>query len=82
MIATLRLDDCGDFLTFQQYCAWRGEAPRTVRRQIRKRTAFVMPREEKPRLKWYRTDCERAVANQNLVKERQRRANALLSKAS
>lgn len=76
MISTLRLSDCGDFLNMKQYCAWRGEAARTVRRQIRLGTAFVMPREEKPRLKWLRADCEKRVARLDLVRDRQQRAKS------
>lgn len=79
-VSTLRLDTCGDFLDARQYCAWRGEALRTVRRQIRAGTAFVMPREEKPRLKWLRSDCERAMGQASIITQRKRMAQAKLQR--
>ena len=82
MTSTLRLEDCGDFLSLAQYCDWRGEGRRTVFRQIKAGTAFVMPREERPRLKWWRSDCERAMANQNLTLQRKRTAQAKLQRPS
>lgn len=74
MNATLRLDACGDFLTLAQYCAWRGEASSTVRRQIKLGTCFVVPCEERPRLKWRRADCEKRMASADVVRARQQRA--------
>lgn len=82
MISTLRLEDCGDFLNAAQYLAWRGDLSlRQLRRQIRTGKCFVMPCEEKPRLKWRRSDCERAMANANVIKQRAQRAKAALGLA-
>lgn len=80
MTSTLSLADVtGDYLTFAEYCAWRGEAERTVRRQIRCGTAFVMPVEERPRLKWRKADCERKMLGADLVRDRQRRARLAMA---
>lgn len=80
MTSTLSLADVtGDYLDSTQYCAWRGEALRTVRRQIRLGTAFVMPCEEKPRLKWRKSDCERRMQNADIVRDRQRRAKLAIA---
>jgi hypothetical protein len=74
MTSTLRLEDCGDFLSLAQYCAWRGEGIRTVRRQIRLGMCFVMPCEDRPRLRWRRTDCERRMEQADVLRQRTQRA--------
>lgn len=81
-VSTLRLDDCGDFLTLQQYCRWRGESDTTVRRQVRRGDCFVTPCQEKPHLRWRRSDCERRMSTANVVRERQQRAKAHHAEAS
>lgn len=80
--STLRLEDCGDFLNLQQYVKWRGESDSVVRRQVRRGTCFVTPCEEKPHLRWRRTDCERRMTTANVVRERQQRAKSQLQAAS
>lgn len=80
--STLRLADCGDFLTLAEYCQWRGESETTVRRQVKAGTCFVQPCQEKPHLRWRTSDCERAMAKANIVIERQRRAKAALQAVS
>lgn len=77
MKSTLRLDACGDFLTLREYCAWRGESERTVRRQLKTGTCFVQPCEEKPHIRWRTADCERRMQNANVIRERQQRAKSL-----
>lgn len=79
MKSTLRLEDCGDFLSLSEYCRWRGESERTVRRQLKTLSCFVMPREEKPHLKWQTRDCQQRMERANVVRERQQRAKAQLS---
>ena len=64
----------------RQYCEWRGLSDSQVRRQIRAGTAFVMPCEERPSIKWRRTDCERAMAHANLITQRKRTAQAKLAR--
>ena len=82
MKSTLRLETCGDFLSLREYCAWRGESERTVRRQLKAGTCFVMPCEEKPHLKWRTRDCERRMSTANIVRDRQTRAKAHLQGAA
>lgn len=73
----LRLSDCADFLNLRQYCAWRGEGERTVRRQVKQATAFVMPAEERPRLLWRRADCEKRMQTADVLRDRHRRLRRL-----
>ena len=83
MTPTLRLDDCGDWLTIAQYCAWRGESRATVYAQVAKATCFVMPASLKP-LRWRRSDCAQRLAQADLIRDRQQRdrLRARLVKAS
>lgn len=73
---TLRLSDCGDWLTLHQYCAWRGVCERTVRSQIKRGNCFVDPASIEPELRWRRTDCERRMHGASLIEERKRRFKA------
>lgn len=72
--STLRIEDCGDWLNLQQYCQWRGESETTVRRQVKRGACFVTPCQEKPHLRWRRSDCKQRMQNANIVRERQLRA--------
>lgn len=83
MASTFRLDDArGDYLTLQEYCGWRGISERTLRRQLRNGTVYVLPCEEKPKLRWRVADCKRRRDSANVVRERQQRAKAQLQVAS
>lgn len=70
MEPTLRLSDCGDWLTLAMYCQWRGLCQRTVRSQIKRGNCFVEPATLKPELRWRRSDCERKMTSADILRER------------
>lgn len=70
MTPTLRLSDCGDWLTIHQYCAWRGICVNTVKSQIKRGNCFVMPATEQSELRWRRSDCERRMTSADILRER------------
>lgn len=80
--STVRLRDCGDFLSLREFADWRGLSETQVRRQVKAGTCFVTPCEEKPHLRWRTIDCERRMSSANVVRERQLRAKAELRPAS
>lgn len=80
MDSTLRLEDVfGDYLSLKQYGRWRGLSERTIRRQLKDGSLYVMPCEEKPHLKWRVSDCRRRRDGANVVRERQQRAQAQMA---
>lgn len=78
---TLRLEDCGDFLTVKQYAAWTGKSIWTIYDQVRRGRCKVPPHSLKP-LEWSREACQRYLDQPRLARDRAAQARARLAVAS
>lgn len=71
----IRLADCGDLLTVQEYSAWMIQKPATTYAQLHDNSTLVKPWTLKPSPRWRRIDCEAALDRRDLVlTQRQDRA--------
>lgn len=83
----LRLADCGDWLTAQEYSDWVIQSVNTTYKQLHDGTTLVPVATIKPSPRWRRADCEAKLHDRNLVieqrkKRAQRKFGKGLAKAS
>ncbi len=70
----IRLEQCGDLLTVQEYSAWVIQSANTTYQQVHSGSTLVRPFSLNP-LRWRRSDCEAKLAQRDVVIE-QRKARA------
>lgn len=68
----LRLDQCGDLLTVEQYSAWAQQSVKTTYNQMHRGSLLVSPFTLKPTPRWRRTDLEAALERRDLVTEQRK----------
>lgn len=78
----IRLEECGDNLTVEEYSAWMIQSPNTTYQQLHDGTTLVQPWTLKPKPLWRNTDCAATQARRDLVvqqrKDRVRRKMGLV----
>lgn len=79
----LRLTECGDLLTVEQYAAWAQQTVRATYNQVHRGSCLVPPFAIKPKPRWRRTDCEAILDRRDLAaQQRKTRLQRRLARAS
>lgn len=75
----LRLDQCGDLLTIQEYAAWARQSVKSVYNALHRGGLLVQPFCLKPKPMWKRADLEAKLAQDDtFVRQRSERARRRL----
>lgn len=75
----LRLEQCGDLLTIEEYSTWARQSVAATYKQIQRGSLLVPPFAIKPRPRWKRADLEAKLGQADvLVRQRSDRARKRL----
>lgn len=72
MTPGIRLENCGDLLTLQEYSDWARQSAKTTFNQMYRGGLLVQPWSLKPKPVWRRADLEAALGRRDLVVEQRK----------